>query len=70
MAHFHYETLSSPVDTPTTAHLKVADKYLETLPPEQRRLLTTVEPIDGVLRKIVDPSLRKLFLDLEPQATP
>ncbi|ALI01381.1 hypothetical protein C1Y08_04085 [Pseudomonas sp. FW306-02-F02-AA] len=70
VAHFHYETLSSPVDTPTTAHLKVADKYLETLPPEQRRLLTTVEPIDGVLRKIVDPSLRKLFLDLEPQATP
>ncbi|MBU6958308.1 hypothetical protein KRR23_11220 [Pseudomonas sp. CVAP len=70
VAHFHYETLRSPADTPATAHLKVTDTYLETLTPEQRRLLTTVEPIDGVLRKIVDPSLRKLFLDLEPQATP
>ncbi|MVV47469.1 hypothetical protein EJA72_04250 [Pseudomonas sp. PB120] len=67
VAHFHYETRSSPASAPTAAHLKVADDYLKTLALEQQRVLNIVEPIDGVLRKIDDPALRKLFLDLEPQ---
>lgn len=68
VAHFHYETLSSPASTPTAAHLKVSDDYLKTLPLEQQQALTTFEPIDGVFRKLQDPALRKLFLELEPQA--
>lgn len=69
VAHFHYETLSSPASTPTAAHLKVSDDYLKTLPLEQQQALTTFEPIDGVFRKLEDPALRKLFLGLEPQTT-
>ncbi|MHC8389285.1 dermonecrotic toxin domain-containing protein [Pseudomonas sp. MDT2-39-1] len=68
VAHFHYETLTSPANAPTAAHLKVSDDYLKTLTPELQQALTTFEPIDGVFRKIEDPGLRKLFLDLEPQA--
>ena len=66
LAHFHYQTLKSPVDAPTTAHLKISETYLKTLTEEQRNTLLTVEPIDGVFRKIDDPDLRKLFFDLEP----
>lgn len=68
LAHFHYKTLKSPLDAPTTAHLKVSETYLKTLTEEQKKVLTTVEPIDGVLRKIDDPDLQKLFFDLEPAA--
>ncbi|MCK8658089.1 dermonecrotic toxin domain-containing protein [Pseudomonas umsongensis] len=68
VAHFHYENLSSPADRPTAAHLKVADEYLKTLSAEQQTALNTIEPIDGVLRKLVDPELRKLFWPLEPKA--
>lgn len=68
VAHFHYETLTSPASTPTAAHLKISDDHLKTLTPELQQALTTFEPIDGVFRKIEDPGLRKLFLDLEPQA--
>jgi hypothetical protein len=68
VAHFHYKTLESPRDTPTTAHLKISESYLKTLTDEQRKILVTAEPIDGVLRKIEDPDLRKLFFDLEPAA--
>lgn len=66
LAHFHYQTLKSPVNAPTTAHLKISETYLKTLTEEQRNTLLTVEPIDGVFRKIDDPDLRKLFFDLEP----
>ncbi|MHC8346872.1 dermonecrotic toxin domain-containing protein [Pseudomonas sp. RT6P73] len=68
VAHFHYETLTSPANAPTAAHLKVSDDYLKTLTPELQQGLSTFEPIDGVFRKIEDPGLRRLFLDLEPQA--
>jgi hypothetical protein len=67
VAHFHYESQTSPANTPTAAHLKVSDDYLKTLTPELQQVLNTFEPIDGVFRKIEDPELRKLFLDLEPQ---
>lgn len=66
LAHFHYQTLKSPVDAPTAAHLKISETYLKTLTEEQRNALLTVEPIDGVFRKIDDADLRKLFFDLEP----
>ena len=66
VAHFHYETLKSPGDKPKAVHLKISDDYLKTLTPELQALLNTVEPIDGVLRRIVNPELLKLFLDLEP----
>jgi hypothetical protein len=67
VAHFHYETLKSPASTPTAAHLKVSEDYLKTLTPELQKDLSTLEPIDGVFRKIEEPLLRKLFLDLEPE---
>ncbi|EJM20834.1 hypothetical protein PMI21_00765 [Pseudomonas sp. GM18] len=68
VAHFHYETSTSEASAPTTAHLKVSDDYLKTLSPDLQQVLNTFEPIDGVFRKIEDPVLRKLFLDLEPKA--
>ncbi|VVO27719.1 dermonecrotic toxin domain-containing protein [Pseudomonas fluorescens] len=68
VAHFHYPTLKSPQDFPTAAHLKISETYLKTLTEEQQKTFATVEPIDGVLRKIDDPALRKLFFDLEPAA--
>lgn len=64
VAHFHYKTLKTPADQPTTAHLKVADSYLETLTADQQKTLNAFEPINGVLRKLSDPALRRLFLDL------
>lgn len=67
VAHFHYEALDSPAENPTAAHLKVSDDFLKTLAPEQQHVLSNVDPIDGVLRKLLDPDLRQLFLDLEPQ---
>ncbi|VVQ00254.1 dermonecrotic toxin domain-containing protein [Pseudomonas fluorescens] len=66
VAHFHYPTLKSPRDYPAAAHLKISETYLKTLTEEQQKTFATVEPIDGVLRKIDDPVLRKLFFDLEP----
>lgn len=68
LAHFHYASATSPADEPTAAHLKVAEDYLATLTATQKQALTAFEPIDGVLRKISDPALRKLFLDLEPKS--
>jgi hypothetical protein len=68
VAHFHYESLKSPRENPTTAHLKVSETYLQTLSDEQRKALGTVEPVDGVLRKINDWEVRKLFFDRDPQA--
>lgn len=66
VAHFHYANAKSPASAPTTAHLKVAEPYLKTLAPDQQQALNSVEPIDGVLRRLETPALRKLFVDLEP----
>ncbi|MHC8317035.1 dermonecrotic toxin domain-containing protein [Pseudomonas sp. LB3P31] len=68
VAHFHYDTLHSLANAPTAAHLKISEDYLKTLAPDLQKVLNTFEPIDGVFRKISDPALRKLFLDLEPVA--
>ncbi len=70
VAHFHYERMDSPVNSPTTAHLKVSDIYLKTLADTLQKSLTDFEPVDGVLRKIGDPDLRKVFFDLEPPVKP
>jgi hypothetical protein len=53
------------VESFTAAHLKIADKRLEQFTAERRQALTTLAPIDYVLRRITDPAL---FFNLEPQA--
>ncbi len=58
------------MNSPTTAHLKVSDIYLKTLADTLQKSLTDFEPVDGVLRKIGDPDLRKVFFDLEPPVKP
>jgi hypothetical protein len=68
LAHFHYDALDSPAQSPTAAHLKISEKYLETLTPELRQELTTLLPLDYVLRRISDPSTQTIFLSLEPKA--
>lgn len=68
LAHFHYDALDSPAQSPTAAHLKVSEKYLETLTPELRQELTTLLPLDYVLRRISDPLTQAIFLSLEPKA--
>jgi hypothetical protein len=65
LAHFHYDSLGAPVESFTAAHLKIADKRLEQFTAERRQALTTLAPIDYVLRRITDPAL---FFNLEPQA--
>lgn len=67
VAHFHYPSLNSPAETPSAAHLKVSETYLKTLTKEQQKTLTTVEPIDGFLRRLDNPEVRKLFFALEPE---
>jgi hypothetical protein len=49
LAHFHYDSLDAPMEQFTT---------------ERRQVLTTLAPIDYVLRRISDPNL---FLKLETQ---
>ena len=67
VAHFHYETLVSNATQPTAAHLKVSEKYLATLEPGLRQQLTTLQPIDFVLRRITSAPTQSLFLTLEPR---
>ena len=65
LAHFHYDSLEAPVHQFSVAHLKIADPRLQQFSKEQRLALTTLAPVDYVLRRISDPSL---FLKLEQQA--
>lgn len=65
VAHFHYDALETPADQFSAAHLKIAEPYLQQFTPEQRQALTTLAPIDYVLRRINNPSL---FLTLEPKS--
>lgn len=65
VAHFHYDALETPADQFSAAHLKIAEPYLQQFTPEQRQALTTLAPIDYVLRRISNPSL---FLTLEPKS--
>lgn len=65
VAHFHYDALETPADQFSAAHLKIAEPYLQQFTPEQRQALTTLAPIDYVLRRISNPLL---FLTLEPKS--
>jgi hypothetical protein len=64
LAHFHYDSLDAPPERFTAAHLKIADSHLQTFTGERRQALTTLAPIDYVLRRISDSTL---FLNLEPE---
>ncbi|MNR51381.1 hypothetical protein D3C85_1710490 [compost metagenome] len=64
LAHFHYDSPEAPSEQFTAAHLKVADEYLKQLTAERRQALSSLTPLDYVLRRIGDPSL---FLTLETQ---
>jgi hypothetical protein len=64
LAHFHYDSLDAPPERFTAAHLKIADAHLQTFTAERRQALTTLAPIDYVLRRISDSAL---FLNLEPK---
>jgi hypothetical protein len=64
LAHFHYDSLDAPPEQFTAAHLKIADNHLQTFTAERRQALTTLAPIDYVLRRISDSAL---FLNLEPK---
>jgi hypothetical protein len=64
LAHFHYDSLDAAPERFTAAHLKIADSHLQTFTAERRQALTTLAPIDYVLRRINDSAL---FLNLEPK---
>jgi hypothetical protein len=64
LAHFHYDSVDAPREQFTAAHLKIAEPYLQTFSAERRQALTTLAPIDYVLRRISDPTL---FFKLEAQ---
>jgi hypothetical protein len=65
VAHFHYPTLKTALSDFSAAHLKIAPEHLEQFAPEVREALTTRTPLDNELRKLRDPSLQALFLELE-----
>jgi hypothetical protein len=62
VAHFHYDSPEAPPEQFTAAHLKIADAHLKSLNAERRQALTSLTPLDYVLRRIGDPSP---FLQLE-----
>lgn len=64
LAHFHYDSLADPPEQFTAAHLKIADAHLQSLSAERRKALSSLTPLDYVLRRISDPSV---FLQLEPR---
>ncbi|MNN57812.1 hypothetical protein D3C81_1728200 [compost metagenome] len=57
LVHFHYNSPDAPLAQYTAAHLKIADEKLKQFTAERRKVLTTLAPIDYVLRRISDPSL-------------
>jgi hypothetical protein len=68
VAHFHYDNLTDPDDRFTVAHLKFADAYLQEQPTKTRQQLETFDAVDNALRRIVNPTVRDLFLKPEPKA--
>jgi len=64
LAHFHYDSVDASLEQFTAAHLKIAEPYLQTFSAERRQALTTLAPIDYVLRRISEPIL---FFKLEVQ---
>ena len=66
----YYDQLGDADELYTTAHLKPADAYLQTLDDKTRQSLSTFDAVDNALRRIVDPQVRDLFLKSQPQAQP
>ncbi|QAX82428.1 hypothetical protein C2E19_00610 [Pseudomonas sp. DTU12.3] len=62
VAHFHYDKLADPDEQFTAAHLKFADSYLQNLPSKSRQELEHFDAVDNLLRRIVTPAVRDLFL--------
>lgn len=62
VAHFHYDKLADPDEHFTAAHLKFADSYLQNLPSKSRQELEHFDAVDNLLRRIVTPAVRDLFL--------
>lgn len=69
VAHFHYERKSDADAQYTIAHLKFADAYLQTLDEKTRQTLSTFDAVDNAMRRIVDPTVRDLFLKPQPAGT-
>ena len=69
VAHFHYDQLKDADELYTIAHLKFADSYLQTLDENTRQTLNTFDAVDNALRRIVDPTVRDLFLRPAPVTT-
>lgn len=69
VAHFHYDQLKDADELYTIAHLKFADAYLQTLDEKARQTLNTFDAVDNALRRIVDPTVRDLFLKATPVTT-
>lgn len=68
VAHFHYDNLTDPDDRFTIAHLKFSDVYLQEQSTMTRQQLETFDAVDNALRRIVNPTVRDLFLKPEPKA--
>lgn len=62
VAHFHYNNLADPDEQFTAAHLKFADSYLQNLSSKSRQGLEHFDAVDNLLRRIVTPAVRDLFL--------
>jgi hypothetical protein len=62
VAHFHYNNLADPDERFTAAHLKFADSYLQNLSSKSRQDLEHFDAVDNLLRRIVTPAVRDLFL--------
>ncbi|NYH09041.1 dermonecrotic toxin domain-containing protein [Pseudomonas moraviensis] len=69
VAHFHYDQLKDADELYTIAHLKFSDAYLQALDDKTRQTLNTFDAVDNALRRIVDPTVRDLFLKAAPVAT-
>jgi hypothetical protein len=57
LAHFHYDSAEAPLEQFTAAHLKIADPHLQQFNAERRKALTTLAPVDYVLRRVSDPTM-------------
>ncbi|WP_192562892.1 dermonecrotic toxin domain-containing protein [Pseudomonas gozinkensis] len=67
VAHFHYDHLKDADESYTIAHLKFADAFLQTLDEKTRQTLNTFDAVDNALRRIVNPTVRDLFLKPAPR---
>ena len=65
LAHFHYAHETGPARAFTAAHLKIDERYLNRLPTDLQQSLNNRSALDNHLRKLSDPELLAVFLQLE-----